>query len=284
MQRLSRPSTFTPPFAQRLGHYVYSLTDPRNGRLFYVGRGQGNRVLQHAAEALENQKPTDKLETLRAINRAGLQVVVDIVRHGMSEAAAKDVEAAVIDFALHRYGNLANLIRGADVERGLVSLETLLADYDAPPLMPPARPSLLVAINGTWIDSMGEADLWEAARKWWNARRIVQGSNFLLLATAQGIIRGAWNAHYEWDGEVRWDMLDERRRTIYGNTEDTFRPFPARRFAGEPLPPDEGAEFIGRHVRHRNVKLSGPFRYLGAWPANTTLLDPEDGVPSEAFA
>jgi len=31
--------------ARKLGHYVYVYTDPRDGRVFYVGKGKGQRAL-----------------------------------------------------------------------------------------------------------------------------------------------------------------------------------------------------------------------------------------------
>jgi hypothetical protein len=38
--------------AERLKWYVYRLIDPRNGETFYVGKGRGDRVFQHANRAL----------------------------------------------------------------------------------------------------------------------------------------------------------------------------------------------------------------------------------------
>ncbi len=32
--------------AERLGHYVYVLTDPRNDEIFYIGKGKGDTGLQ----------------------------------------------------------------------------------------------------------------------------------------------------------------------------------------------------------------------------------------------
>ncbi len=44
--------SFDPAQIQALGKYVYALRDPRNGKVFYVGQGTGNRVLQHLEDAL----------------------------------------------------------------------------------------------------------------------------------------------------------------------------------------------------------------------------------------
>ena len=37
-----------------LGYYVYALVDPRNSKIFYIGKGKENRVFQHAKGALED--------------------------------------------------------------------------------------------------------------------------------------------------------------------------------------------------------------------------------------
>ena len=103
---------FTDGVGGKLRHYVYRLIDPRNGITFYVGRGQGNRVFAHAAG---RQKATDaegneslKLRLIRDIKTAGFDVQHVIHRHGLSDASATEVEAALID----AYPGLTNL-RGA---------------------------------------------------------------------------------------------------------------------------------------------------------------------------
>lgn len=44
---------FSEEVVQKIGNYVYRLIDPRNGETFYIGRGQGNRVFQHASSNLQ---------------------------------------------------------------------------------------------------------------------------------------------------------------------------------------------------------------------------------------
>jgi hypothetical protein len=45
-----RNASLVPGVAEKLGYYVYPLRDPtRTGAIFYVGKGQGDRVYQHAS-------------------------------------------------------------------------------------------------------------------------------------------------------------------------------------------------------------------------------------------
>ncbi|GAA1482383.1 hypothetical protein GCM10009624_28230 [Gordonia sinesedis] len=39
---------FSARVAEQLGWYVYALRDPRDNRVFYIGKGKGNRVFAHA--------------------------------------------------------------------------------------------------------------------------------------------------------------------------------------------------------------------------------------------
>ena len=50
---------------EKLGYYVYTLTDPFDGFVFYVGKGQGNRVFAHVNDALETETSSDKLDRIR---------------------------------------------------------------------------------------------------------------------------------------------------------------------------------------------------------------------------
>ena len=49
--------SFPPGVAEQLKWYVYRLIDPRNGETFYVGKGKGDRVFEHANGVLS---PTSK--------------------------------------------------------------------------------------------------------------------------------------------------------------------------------------------------------------------------------
>src|SRR5581483_32956 len=90
---------FLAGMGEKLGHYVYALVDARGG-IFYVGKGKGDRVYQHAVQArvVGDERPEElKLNTIKRIHRRGEAVGIEIVRHGLTDKEAFEVEAAVMD-------------------------------------------------------------------------------------------------------------------------------------------------------------------------------------------
>ncbi len=102
---------FTEEVSKNVGNYVYRLIDPRNGETFYVGKGKGNRVFQHAkGVSLKNEDDNEddeisaKMNRIQDIKNAGLEVVHVIHRHEIPDSAIYHVEAALID----AYAGLTN--------------------------------------------------------------------------------------------------------------------------------------------------------------------------------
>jgi hypothetical protein len=98
--RVNTYNSFPSEVSLKIGNYVYRLIDPRNGETFYVGRGQGNRVFQHAigvTEGMSNEGLSDKLDRIREIKNVGLEVIHIIHRHGIPNEVVSHVEAALID-------------------------------------------------------------------------------------------------------------------------------------------------------------------------------------------
>ena len=65
---------FSQSAIEELDFYVYLLQDPRDGQTFYVGKGSGNRVFAHTNEAVELDWSSDKLDQIREIHDAGMEV------------------------------------------------------------------------------------------------------------------------------------------------------------------------------------------------------------------
>jgi uncharacterized protein len=92
---------FAPGVAEKFGFYVYLLIDPRNGVVFYVGKGTGSRCFAYLAEARTTRADTvgdyAKLARIREIESVGAAIQIELLRHGLSEGEALLVESVAID-------------------------------------------------------------------------------------------------------------------------------------------------------------------------------------------
>lgn len=207
---------FLPGIAERLGWYVYALRDPRDGgTIFYVGKGKGDRVYQHAVHAKsvgEDGAHGLKLGTIRAIHDAGLDVGIEIMRYQIAdEATAFEVEAAVID-ALRLSGvQLSNAVRGHDTARGWRPFEDLVARYHAKPVTIPAEERVvLIRINRLYRSGMSDDELYEVTRKWW--RKGATRNPEWAFAVYHGIVRAIYRIDGPWYHPDA-DEADERTKS-----------------------------------------------------------------------
>lgn len=89
--------------------YVYTLTDPRDGLVFYVGKGKKNRIDHHEAEARRGVY-SRKCDQIRAIWESGAQVTKAKVFRTTDEMAAFAHEIALIQSI--GLQNLTNVLPG----------------------------------------------------------------------------------------------------------------------------------------------------------------------------
>ena len=190
---MEKQDRFSEKVATKLGNYVYRLIDPRNGATFYVGRGRGNRVYSHAAGQQVKTKSQDdealKLKTIRAIKNAGFQVQHVIHRHGMSEDAAKEVEAALID----AYPGLTNIQGGCDNDRGVMHAAEIVRFFEAPEAEFRHK-LILITVNKT----SGEEELIDAVRYAWKIDPLRADKAEYVLAVRRGLIIGAFEVEGKW--------------------------------------------------------------------------------------
>jgi len=179
---------FPSDVADKPGFYVYRLVDPRNGETFYVGKGSGNRIFEHANGELnfdgaENGLLDTKMQRIRDIRAAGLEVGHVIHRHGIKDAdTAFQIEAAVID----AYPGLANRVGGHDSDFGVAHVEELIAAYAAEPFEAPHR-LLLINIPNTYDE---RTSIYDAARYAWVLDRGRAERAEFVLAHVQGLVKG----------------------------------------------------------------------------------------------
>lgn len=102
--------------ASKEKHYVYILRR-ESGEPFYVGKGYGNRVLNHEVEAKNPNNLNYKVNIIRAIWKSGGQISYDIdcIYDNAMSALARERELIAI-FGRHdlKKGPLANLLDGGE--------------------------------------------------------------------------------------------------------------------------------------------------------------------------
>ncbi len=183
-----------------LGFYVYALRDPRNGEVFYVGKGQGERILQHVAESLKN--PTSekaKLRRIMDIEAKGFKVEHLFLRTGLTEEMAFAIEQAVIDAFLANRAScdegskLTNLVAGHEHhELGLASLETVLARHGRSQTPAIKKPVLVLKLNRLWEPDMNPEALLQVSTGVWRVGQEIRDKAQIALVISFGIIRGVY--------------------------------------------------------------------------------------------
>ena len=204
---------------QALGFYVYRLVDPRNGETFYIGKGKGNRVLDHTQNAL-NGKPDTSIKSSRIIDilNDGSEPLYIIHRHGLSEEVAYEVEGALID----AYPGLTNDQEGHNnSERGVMSLTQVMSLYDLQEMPEPDVPALVINVNNL-ENRRDRASVYNQVKGHWrlnldNARKVN-----MVIAVYKGIAVGVFFVN-EWynspahDGRICFhgEIADETIWNLY---------------------------------------------------------------------
>jgi hypothetical protein len=101
--------------------YVYTLACP-DGRVFYVGKGSGNRKDMHIRQA-RNGGRERRHQVIREIEAAGEQVVVQVRESGLSESSAFLLERTYLeifesDFLTNVNNRISRAAPPADVPVG----------------------------------------------------------------------------------------------------------------------------------------------------------------------
>nr|WP_126384415.1 hypothetical protein [Chlorobium phaeovibrioides] len=191
---------------EKLDYYVYFLEDPDTGDVFYVGKGNGNRVFSHLKCAIETDGGTEKLDTIRKIIDTGKKPRHYILRHGLKEDVAFEIEASLIDFVGRK--NLLNLQGGHHSnDYGILTVEEISARYDAEKLSTDI-PSILININKLYRREMKEDELYDATRKSWVLGNRKEKAQYAIAA-----YRGLTREVYKID---RWFEVEVKGRTRWG--------------------------------------------------------------------
>lgn len=156
--------------AEKMKYYVYAYIRKSDGKIVYVGEGQGQRALAHLASGRH---------------------LVDILAHGLPDRnTALTIEAAVID-ALEP---LRNKIRGQHAaEFGRVPLKELIQRLGAK-RVDIQDPSILIRINQRYRPRMSPRELYEVTRGVWAIGRRRETAQFA-MAVYHGVVQEVYRIH-----------------------------------------------------------------------------------------
>jgi hypothetical protein len=236
---------FSQKTKEELKYYVYVLIDPRNNKIFYVGKGYLNRVFSHINEAIENPKETEKLETIRAIKNDNQKVKHFIIRHGLEENEAYLLESVLIDFLTYKdfaqVARITNIVSGHhSFNQGIKTVEECEILYNCEELRKEdiKHNILVININKTYDKKRKRKNenpiyerpnIYEATRGWWVLDINRARNTEYVLAEFKGVIRAIfkpqkWLQDIENRGIKRWgfegkEVIDKNILDLYMNKE-----------------------------------------------------------------
>jgi hypothetical protein len=210
---------FSPATVEAIGSYVYALTDA-DDRIFYVGKGQGNRVFQHVEEVrrlVENgpdgllaQPEADdaddsgmgpKRQRIAELLRAGSPPRMYIIREGLTLEQALLVEAALISVLDWQLGEaLTNQVAGHGTAHfGLKTVEELEATKGEPfrltdlPDLAESEEVVAINVNRRWGEVIAErSTLLDISKGRWKLSKSRAERCRFAIIHANGIVRGVF--------------------------------------------------------------------------------------------
>ena len=240
----------------QLNRYVYRLIDPRNGETFYVGKGKGNRIFDHAKGDLTNMEGEEdisdlKLQRIKEIKSAGLEVSHVVHRYGIdSDKVAYEIEAALID----AYPGLTNKVKGQSKSFGLRHAEEIILEYSAKPFE--VSHSLLLISIGVRF-GYEDFSIYEAVRCAWKVNKSRAENCELVLARKGKLVVGVFRP-------TKWI---EATHENFPKELDSDRPGKWG-FEGEKAEPEVERLYLYKRVPEHFLPKKGaqtPFRYCDPW-------------------
>lgn len=220
---------------EALGYYVYLYIDPRDGKVFYIGKGKGERCLDHLFE--DDDHP--KVKRIQDIFAAGLEPQIEILAHGMrTSEEAYLVEAAAID--LIGLKELTNMVVGHNsLLYGRKSLKELEVFY-APMHADIPDPVILIRISELYRNGMTAQELYEATRGVWIlGLDRAQGAKYV-LAIFEGVVKEVYEPE-SWR-EARTDGFATREPLTAEDIKGRIE------FVGKVAQPDVRARYLDKSV------------------------------------
>ena len=176
---------------EKIGAYVYALVDPRDNQPFYIGRGHCNRVFDHINCALSEELESDKYDRIREITPERVKHV--ILRHGMKDSEAIEVEAALIDYSRFMHFPITNIAAGYHSSSiGYMSADEVMQKYNAPALDYLDPGCVLININRSYQRASSSDAVYRATKEAWRIAAYRIPSLNTVIAEYRGYVIGVF--------------------------------------------------------------------------------------------
>lgn len=195
---------FDEKICQELGFYVYLLIHPDTNEPFYVGKGKDNRVFDHVACSIQLEADHEnlKFQEIKAIHDSGKKVKHLILRHGLTQKVAFEVESSLID-TFKYIPNFKHFVRGNiqgginSIEKGLMTTDAIIGKYNAKPLNSINEDCLIININRSFSRGAGEDAIYLATKEIWDIKASRIPNIKYVLSEYRGLIVEVFKVH-EW--------------------------------------------------------------------------------------
>lgn len=214
-------SQFSEAVCEKIGYYVYVLIDPRDSKIFYIGKGKGNRIFSHITCALETNDDCYRLNLIQEILNERENIEYYILRHGLkTEKEALEIESACID--LIGLDHLTNQVKGYNSwEYGKKTIDEIIQYYDAKIIEKFDEPCIIININKKYKRFMSPDDLYNVTRASWVLGPKKDKAKYV-ITSYRGLVRevfeiNSWQKATDGRWEFTGKIANENIRNKYIN-------------------------------------------------------------------
>jgi uncharacterized protein len=232
---------------QNLKYYVYFLIDPTTSQPFYIGKGKDDRVFEHLKCALEFATISDKYEKIREINKKGKAAEHIIVRHGLSEREAFEIEATLIDVLDFLKSGLTNIAGGQkSIEKGLMTSDEIKRLYNALPLTQISNDCIIININRQYERGNRKDAIYQATKETWTIDKSRIKDLKFVLSEYRGLIVEVFEVRNWYEKERGFNVGTKK----YGQIKVGFG------FEGQVAPDEIRNKYLNKSISHIKIKGS----------------------------
>lgn len=246
-------------------YYVYALAENTGKGLdvFYIGKGEGNRVFSHQKEAGGNPKlENEKVNRIRRIENNGGVVIRLMICWHLTEDEAFAAESAMINL-LNFLGKLTNIVSGHGSAHEAYEVKSFAHLHGAQEIDASFfdKDDKIIAfkINRTYKANMSDSQIYDIVRGYWgvNMNRVKDCNT--VLAVYNGIVLGVYKNIKFYESGTGSDWPNKEK---YKTQSECEKGEPDRRYFVGTI--DTSSKYIGKSIK-RDVfdsKSRAEFRYI----------------------